>query len=287
MVKGQIERFEIGDGNSESSPKQGKQYIKWDFTYNNYEFSEIERLEILFRSLCVKFVFQQEDAGTPHLQGAVAFPSGFRKRLTELVKIFGKGISWRPARNWNCLVLYCQDIDKRIPNGLVVNYNCVKPRKPIKILKIGDLYTWEKKIVDIIMTEPNDRTIYWFYEYEGNVGKSTFAKYLCVVYKALILGGCSKDMKYGIVKYIDKHGDYPEIIILDVPRTSQGFVSYKGIEQIKNACFFSGKFESDMVLGNCPHVIVFANFKPNTQKMSDDRWYIENISNSTLSDIGD
>ena len=117
--------------------------------------------------------------------------------------------------------------------------------------------------------------IYWYYETKGNVGKSTFCKYLCVKHKALILGGKASDMKYGIVKYMERHGDYPNLIVADIPRTNRKFLSYQGLEEIKNACFFSGKYEADMVIGNNPHLIIFANFKPDKSKMSLDRWEIE------------
>lgn len=267
------------DGNSDATSlatsntlkvKQGNQYKKYDFTYNNYEKTEIERLERLFRVSCVRFCFQEEMESTPHLQGCIWLKE--RKRITELIDLFGKGISWRNARNWSALVLYCQDILKRIDDGIVINYRCKKPRKEIKIL--SQLYRWEQMIIDIITKEPNDRTIHWFWERVGNTGKSTFCKYLCVKYNAIILSGKSHDMKYGIVKYMEKNGDYPELIVLDVPRSLLDFISYKGIEEVKNGLFFSGKYEGDMVVGNCPHLLIFANESPDLSKLSADRWSV-------------
>ena len=77
-------------------------------------------------------------------------------------------------------------------------------------------------------------------------------------------------------KYKEKRGDYPPLIIIDVPRDSKK-ISYRGIEQIKNACFYSSKYECEMVVGNCPTVVIFSNFKPDEEKMSKDRWDIKCI----------
>jgi hypothetical protein len=93
--------------------------------------------------------------------------------------------------------------------------------------------------------------------------------------KALVLSSKSADMKYGIVKYIEKHGHAPQIIIIDVPRSVDlNFLSYTGIEEVKNGCFFSPKYECDMVCFNSPHVIIFANEPPNALKCSADRWKV-------------
>lgn len=42
-------------------------------------------------------------------------------------------------------------------------------------------------------------------------------------------------------------------------------------------CFYSGKYEGGMVVGNNPHLLVFANIEPDTKKMSDDRFIVQNI----------
>jgi hypothetical protein len=84
-------------------------------------------------------------------------------------------------------------------------------------------------------------------------------------------------MKYGIVKYIEKHGFAPTSVIIDIPRSRLDYVSYTAIEEIKNGCFFSTKYESDMVVFNSPHIICFANAYPETSQMSADRWKIYEI----------
>lgn len=257
-----------------NTKKRGNQKLKYDFVWNNYNPKGLERLERFLLVFAKKAVFQEENAGTPHIQGAIWLKK--RARMSELVKYEElKHCSFRECIHWKSLVKYCQKEESRIPNGRVFRHNVKKPRKPIKVIKDDALYDWEKDIVSLINQEPDDRSINWYWEDIGEVGKSTFCKYLCVKHNAILLSGKAADMKYGIVKYIEKHGDYPELIILDIPRTSENYLSYTGIEEIKNGLFFSGKYESDMVMGNCPHVIVFANFEPEISSMSKDRWKIK------------
>lgn len=86
-------------------------------------------------------------------------------------------------------------------------------------------------------------------------------------------------MKYGIIKYIEKHnGIAPKIILIDLPRTfNKDYLSYSGIEEIKNGMFFNTKFESDMVIFNRPHIFVFSNGHPDVSNLSLDRWKINEL----------
>ncbi len=275
---GNIEPTVTTSKSSKKVLKQGNQVKKYDFTYNNYEISEIETIERKLTILCCKFAFQEEigESGTPHLQGCVWLKRAMR--MTELLKHQElASCSWRPIRNWEAATKYCTSNDKRKPGGRVCVHNVPRPRKPIKILSNEQLFDWQKEIVEIIKKEPDERKIYWRWETQGKVGKSTFCKYLVVEHGALVLSGKAADIKYGIIKYIEKHGDYPEILIFDVPRTCRQFLRYDGIEEVKNALFFSGKYESDMVVGNPPHLFIFANFSPDKSTMSKDRWDVKNI----------
>lgn len=66
-------------------------------------------------------------------------------------------------------------------------------------------------------------------------------------------------------------------IIIDLSRSMEDHVPYEAIEDIKNGIFFSGKYESKMIVRNNPIVIIFANFEPDTSKLSKDRWVITKI----------
>ena len=105
--------------------------------------------------------------------------------------------------------------------------------------------------------------------------------------KALVCSGKAADMKYLIVKYHEKHGRFPDVCVFDVPRSTASYLSYQGLEEIKNGVFSSTKYECDMVVMPYPQVFVFANFIPdmNNQVMSSDRWVLHNVDdNSELYD---
>lgn len=67
-------------------------------------------------------------------------------------------------------------------------------------------------------------------------------------------------MKYGVTAWLEEHK--LEVIFLDYTRSLENYISYEGLEQIKNGIFFNTKYESKMVTYPTPHVICFANFLP-------------------------
>lgn len=272
-----------GVGSTKQPPTNKKKQISpslhWFLTFNNYDEEDILRLlNICSNSSIVKRFRIQEEIGEKskirHLQGYIHF---YKK--TRPKNMFDSKIHWEKCRNIQASINYCSKEKTR--NGREWSKGIII-KIPIKILDDDKLYDWEKEIIEIIKTEPDDRTIYWYWEKDGNIGKSTFCKYLAVKHGALILSGKGSDMKYGIVKYMEKNINYPRLIILDIPRTVKDFISYTGIEEIKNACFFSGKYEASMVLGNCPHIICFSNHYPSVIKMSLDRWNITYIGNDEI-----
>ena len=50
------------------------------------------------------------------------------------------------------------------------------------------------------------------------------------------------------------------------------------LEQIKNGMIYSGKYEGGQCLFESPHIVIFANSKPEIENMSIDRWNIKEIS---------
>lgn len=150
--------------------------------------------------------------------------------------------------------------------------------KTIKLITPDRFYPWQTELINIINNEPDDRIIHWYWDSNGNSGKTAIAKYICFHFKALCISGKSNDCKNAIVQYFNKNNEYPEIIILDIPRSNLDFISYEAIESIKNGLFYSGKYEGGMVIMNPPHMICFANEEPNTPKLSIDRWCIHCLS---------
>ena len=76
-------------------------------------------------------------------------------------------------------------------------------------------------------------------------------------------------------EYFKLNQKWPTIIFVDIPRShNSDFMSYDALEQLKNMCFYSGKYEGGMVAGPEPHLVVFSNKPPELAKFSEDRWAV-------------
>lgn len=270
MEEQKVETLEILTGNTKTQSKsQPNQLLHWCFTWNNYQKEDIETLETLFHSLANKYCFQEEtgENGTPHLQGVVSLKK--RMRWGE----FGlpKAIHWEKCEHLTKAYLYCCKSDTR--TGQVYTYNYRPPRE-LKLITPDR--PWELEILDIIKQEPDDRKVYWYWSDAGNVGKSSFAKYLVAKQSALFF---EEGKKADIMKLIyDADMDLLNIIVIDVPRDNGNNVSYKSIESIKNGMIYSSKYEGGYKLFNPPHLFVFANVPPDESRLSSDRWVIQEIN---------
>lgn len=263
-------------GNTKPNPRQESPKKRWCLTLNNYSEIEYDNLISFFSSNSSnKFIIGKEvgENGTPHLQIYVNFAQKIRfsaiKKINDRLHIE----SARGSELEN--TIYCSKEGDYILRNL-------KIPKPLKLIDENNLFNWEKIILDIIKNEPDDRSIYWFKDDSGKGGKTSFCKFLCARNGAIMLGGKSADMKNGVVEYKKTNGDTPELILINIPRSfDKNYISYTGIEEVKDMCFYSGKYEGGMVLGNCPHLFVFCNELPDTNEMSIDRWNIYDIEESS------
>jgi hypothetical protein len=134
------------------------------------------------------------------------------------------------------------------------------------------LKQWQQGIKDIIEGEVCDRSVYWMYDESGGAGKSFMSGYLQTHHNAFVnSGGKTADIAHAY--------DEQPIVVFDLPRTIVDHMDhiYSVIESLKNGCIFSGKYESRTKTFDAPHVIVFANFKPDLTKLSADRWKVSSI----------
>ncbi len=278
-------------GNTKSSGKKQKRETLWKrclFTLNNYTQNDIKCLIGSSGSVVPTLCFQEEDEGTPHLQGFCIF--AVKKRPIQywgpiLGHVKTKFIKMKGSIMQN--YVYCTDRTKRIPDGIVYERKCPDPTKlmtrelcwPIQ-LAIADKYI---KKEDPLF----GRYLHWYYEEKGNWGKSQTATYMIDQMGATEVSGAKKDVTFGICKLIEKNGQCPPIVIVDIPREKAAYVSYGALELIKNGKFFSEKFESGMCRFNRPHIVCFANEPPAYEKMSLDRWKVWNVDVSVTEEITD
>lgn len=183
--------------------------------------------------------------------------------VSDLKMITGK------TENDKFPIEYCRKEDR---GGYVTNmpkYKRVKSPLDGKVL-----YPYQQEVISLISNPIDDRKIYWYWEPTGNTGKSALVKHICLNYPGtLAVGGKAQDIKYAVQQLDEK----PTTILIDIPRAYRNDMAFGAIEEVKNGCFFSGKYESGMVLMDVPNIIIFSNFEPETENLSMDRWVIKRI----------
>lgn len=279
MGKTEKDSKRLGDGNTQSSPESRS----FSFTWNNYKQKDIKKIIKWFEGRKeLKYVFQEETGkkGTPHLQGVFISKSAIKWSTCKT--LFPK-CRWKTTRNIEKSIAYCCKEDTRTGQTFT---NMDLPQPLIDPIEGVELYEYQKLILDII-NEPIDwRTIHWFYDEEGNNGKTQFARHLCIKNKdrCLYLQGKGADMLYIVQQSLTKNRNL-KTTIFNFTRSVEDYVSYQTIESIKDGILCSGKYEGSMEIFNPPHIIIFANFLPDINKLSKDRWKIYQVYKGDYADI--
>ena len=258
--------LETGNTKVSSSKKRVSSSKNWCFTFNNYLTKDIEYLRFFFEEHCSKWFFAEEVGaeGTPHLQGFIEFKK--KCRPVETCKQY-KCIHWEKQKGDDLQnILYCSKEWRQFYKSS--NIRIIKELNLISKLK-----PWQQYIYNLV--EPqcvDDRSVYWFYDMDGNMGKTALTKYLCAKLNAVLVDGDKKDVLFNASQCPTS-----DIFIFNFSRSMEKRISYDAIEKIKDGIYAQEKYESKMILRNAPHVIIFANWLPNMNKLSKDRWKIQNL----------
>ena len=210
--------------------------------------------------------------GTKHYQAVVWFknPRSFRgiKSLFPRAHI-------EICRDLKKSIAYCSKVETRSEGPWFKGWPQPKEKRAIELLKEDDFYDWQKDIWEELKVKADNRTVNWIYEVEGNAGKTVFCKKVVSTFNAIyVSGGKASDIKYQVASREDKDD---LIVLFDFARVLEGKVSYTAIEEVKNGIFSSPKYESTDIVMNCPHVYVFANWLPDFENLSKDRWNVRKI----------
>jgi len=270
-----------GEGNTQSpSPHNSKDRIaprkNHFFTFflkDSHGSKELDDIIVELKSFAYKGKVQSEICPTTnrrHLQGMVWCKNKHRDTEFKLLK----GGHFKTLKDVENRVDYCGK--ERTWDG-VFRASWGFPEEKF-IQKIDVFYDWQNEIIKLISGNSDDRSIHWFWEPNGCTGKTTFQKYIFTHFEnVVVLSGKACDMKNGIVSYQKESGSLPKIVLVNIPRASLEFVSYTGLEEIKDMFFYSGKYEGGMVCGKPPFLLVFANEEPVYEKMSSDRFIVTKI----------
>ena len=264
---------DLGNTASKSPLKQSSPCKRWCFTLHNYENKDVLNLIEYFSSNS-SYIFSKElgsSGTTPHLQGYFELKDKLRR--TALSKALGATIHFEKAKGTrdDNIRYITKEGGEVFENILPEKIYCEEPADKLKFLiDIMKRYDFPK----------GDRLIHAVVDNVGGLGKTEFARYCCLNFeRCIISGGKSADMFNQIVNFKEKHGTTPKYIIFDIPRSTLNYISYQGIEKVKDMLFYSGKYEGDMIVGNKPCIIMLMNETPNLCEMSKDRWRIYEIDN--------
>lgn len=264
-------KTEVGNTRLKLQPRPN-QLKNWVFTFNNYKETDILLLKNKFMEICEKFIFEHEigESKTPHLQGFIQLKKAMRWTEFNLPNT----IHWEKCKCVEASIQYCQ---KDYQQGITkeIHFFNIMVKRPLKLITPDR--TYQQEIIKIIKEEPDERTIHWYFEKRGKVGKSQFTKYLVSKHNAIFIDeGKKTDLMNTCLSSFNSGHDM-NLFVLDIPRANKNMCSYKSIESIKCGLIYSPKYEGGQAIFNSPHIIIFSNYPPEIHNLSLDRWKIFEI----------
>jgi hypothetical protein len=141
---------------------------------------------------------------------------------------------------------------------------------------------WQQQLINEISNEPDDRTITWVYTLGGCFGKTSFSKHLFMWYDVFLATHANAYHIGTTIVNRMKEGREIKTVLINLSKSQDVSDVYQGLEMIKDGLITSKKFNGETIVFNPPHVIVFANLPPDTEKLSIDRWDIRTIDNDGI-----
>lgn len=156
-------------------------------------------------------------------------------------------------------------------------------KPPEQIVRKYSHFPWQESLIAELKCKPDYRKIIWYTDLVGGCGKTELADYLMACgdglnrpssYLMVSQCGGSKDFASILASSLSS-GWEGHCIFLDLPRDAEKYSIYSPIEMIKNGTFTTTKYQGKTFqLKYRPHVVIFSNFFPNTNRISLDRWDI-------------
>lgn len=268
----QIGTVGTGDLGNTSSKSQCKKCRKWCFTVNNWLPEDSKRIIDSFGTVA-QWILGEEvgESGTPHLQGFLCFKNAVSFKTIK--KAIPKG-HIEPARgsvrqNYD----YCSKDGKFTTN---IDFRTFKEKLKDECLKEYKDVVWKDWQQQVLDLKNDARSINWFWEGEGNVGKSFVCKYLALTRDVVICEGKKADIFNQVNTLLEKE-KMPKVVICDIPRSAIDYINYGALEQLKGGLLYSGKYEGGVCVFPPPLVICFANTPPDLTSMSADRWNVVEV----------
>lgn len=186
---------------------------------------------------------------------------GKRSDLEEFKEAVKSGI-----RNLKRLREEFSDVCAKYPR-FVSEY--IRDNVPEPTLEMHPLRDWQQDLYKKLTHEPDDREVVFVVDYEGNKGKSWFAKYYCHLHDNAFMmrPGKHADMAYMLPPEL-------RVLFLDCTRKQVEYMPYTFMEELKDGYVGSTKYESCIKKYPKLHVVVLMNQDPDFSALSDDRYHV-------------
>jgi len=148
----------------------------------------------------------------------------------------------------------------------------IRDSLPLPVVPSYPLRSWQQDLNNSLHLPPDDRTIMFIVDSEGNKGKSWFSKYYCSLHSDAVILRPTKhsDMAYALPNIL-------RVLFLDCTRQQVEHLPYTFLEQLKDGLVFSNKYESVVKRYSDIHVVVLMNMLPDMTLLSADRYVIIEI----------
>jgi hypothetical protein len=159
-------------------------------------------------------------------------------------------------------------------------------RRPVEAnprFELKSFRPWQSEIIEELKGPADDRKIIWIYDKEGGKGKTKFANHFLYQNKDEFSCVCISQCggMYHFATLIDAalcSGWNGFLCIFDLPRDYEEKKFYAPLEKVKDQVMNTQKYEGKTItIPQCPHVYIFANFLPDVNKLSKDRWVFRKL----------
>jgi hypothetical protein len=264
----------VGRGNTISLPTRRLRCSpskNWAFTLNNYDSGSIGSIiSVLDKMTGCRACIGREvgESGTPHLQGFIHF--GHKVRPKSVIK--DDRIHWEKCiKSEYTNIEYCKKGGDYILHNLpdMIAYDMSYADLPV-------LRPWQLAIAERHAEPPPmfHNKIYWYYEPRGAVGKTMLGRYFALRHKGVYLQGAGKHILATAFKSPSFH------YIFGLTRADREKMSYRSLESLNDNFYMSGfgVEATGMICRKTAWTIVLANFEPDYDMISRDRWVVENLA---------
>ena len=166
-------------------------------------------------------------------------------------------------------------------------YRRQEPRCDISTVQ---LRPWQKDAFDLFWWIPDDRTVHWIYDEEGNSGKSWFQNYVQAYFGYHRVARIDLRIKHAdILNVLRKRSlATTSIFLFNDSRSASGngVDLYRILGDVKDGQAVATKYDSKNISFKTPNtVMVFSTAYPNVDKLSRDRWRIYKVCKDKLSEL--